>query len=65
MKTMVMAGTITGSVTRIIVRMLVAPETRAASSSSTFMLRKAGVSSITLSEMVFAIRWAQTMPGTL
>ena len=60
-----MGGIMTGSVTRMSVLMLDAPETRAASSSATFMLRNAGVSSITLPEIVPPMRWAKMMPSTL
>ena len=65
MNTTVMAGIITGIVTRIIVRRFDAPETREASSSERFMFRNAGVSSITALDMVLPIRWTQMIPGTL
>ena len=64
-KTITMIGTISGSVTRNMVRRLDAPETRAASPKRTFMFRKAGVISITLAEMALAMRCTQMMPGTL
>ena len=44
---------------------LLAPPTRAASSSVESMLRNAGVKSMTLIEMPWPIRLAQTIPGTL
>ncbi len=47
------------------VRRLLAPPTRAASSKLASMLRKAGVSSMTLIEIPWPIRFAKTMPGTL
>ena len=64
MNTKTMGGIMTGSVTRIIVWMLEAPETRAASSSVTSMFRNAGVSSMTWLEMALPMRWAKMMPGT-
>ena len=51
-----------GSVKRIMAMMLEAP---LISSMVVSILRKAGVSSMTLMEILFAIRCAQTMPGTL
>ncbi len=60
-----MGEIISGSVTLKSVRRLLAPPTRAASSSVESMLRNAGVRSITLIEMPCPIRLAQTMPGTL
>ena len=65
MNTTTIGGIMTGSVTRVSVRMLEAPATRAASSNATFMFRNAGVSSITLPEIVPPIRWAKMMPSTL
>src|SRR5689334_3728616 len=60
-----MGETISGRVTLKTVRRLLAPPTRAASSSVESILRKAGVNSITLIEMPCPIRFAQTIPGTL
>ena len=64
MNTTERAGTITGSVTRIMVRTFEAPDTLAASSMLRSMLRKAGVRSMTFWEMALAIRCAQMIPGT-
>ena len=55
---------INGTVTRIIVRMFVAPPTLAASSRPASMFRNAGVSNITFRDMPLPIRLAHTMPGT-
>ena len=65
MNTTTMAGTMTGSVTRNRVRRGLAPDTWAASSSATLMLRNAGVSSMTLPEMALPIRCVKMMPSTL
>ena len=62
---MTITGIMSGSVTRVMVRRFEAPDTRAASSNARFMLRNAGVSSMTLADMPLAIRCTQTIPGTL
>ena len=64
-KTKIIGEIINGRVTLKSVRKLPAPPTRAASSSVASMLRNAGVKSITLIEMPWPIKFAQTMPGTL
>ncbi len=62
---MIIGETISGNVILKSVRRLLAPPTRAASSSVESMLRKAGVSSMTLIDIPWPIKLAQTMPGTL
>ena len=60
-----MGAIITGTVMRIMVEMLEAPEMRAASSIDWSMFRKAGVNSMTLYAIPSPISFAQTMPWTL
>ena len=63
--TRIIGETMRGSVTRNMVRMFEPPATREASSSAASMLRKAGVSSITLPAMPLATMCAHRMPGML
>ena len=62
---MTIGGIMTGSVTRIMVVTVEAPETRPASSSVTSMFRKAGVSSITELATPRPMTWIHTMPPML
>ena len=64
-KNRIIGEIIRGRVTLNIVRRLLAPPTRAASSKLASMLRKAGVKSMTLIEIPWPIRFAKTIPGTL
>ena len=52
----------TGTVIRSAVRSVLAPATREASSKAAFMLRKAGVSRMTLTVSEPVMTWTQTMP---
>ena len=54
-----------GIVTRTIVRIVDAPETRPASSSAASMLRKIGVSIITVVEEAPPTTWMKMSPGML
>ena len=60
-----MAGSMIGTKMPRSVRGALAPETRDASSSDAFMLRKPGVSSITIALTLRATRCVQTIPQKL
>ena len=55
-------GAMTGIVIESAVRAVPAPATREASSKAAFMLRKAGVSKITLTVSDPVMTWIHTMP---
>ena len=60
----VIGAIITGSVTRIIVRRLLEPETRAASSIAPSMLRNAAVSRMTLNARLSLMTFTKIRPGS-